>query len=225
MAKDMKDNLIKVVICDDHAIFREGIKTALRTCEDIVVIGEAENGMRLLQELKHVTPDIILLDINMPVMDGFATLPQLKKLYPEIKVIVLSWNNDMTWVTSMMNLGANSYLTKDDESANIIDAIKTCYTREFYMNELTEKGIKFGLGKTKPTTLPVTKFEAEKSLEEDEEEVEVPTKSVWKRIGKGILFAIIALSVLALIYFGITSLKDHMNFIEEFSLGNKTAEF
>lgn len=221
----MKDNLIKVVICDDHAIFREGIKTALRTCEDIVVIGEAENGMRLLQELKHVTPDIILLDINMPVMDGFATLPQLKKLYPEIKVIVLSWNNDMTWVTSMMNLGANSYLTKDDESANIIDAIKTCYTREFYMNELTEKGIKFGLGKTKPTTLPVTKFEAEKSLEEDEEEVEVPTKSVWKRIGKGILFAIIALSVLALIYFGITSLKDHMNFIEEFSLGNKTAEF
>jgi DNA-binding NarL/FixJ family response regulator len=225
MAKDMKDNLIKVVICDDHAIFREGIKTALRTCEDIVVIGEAENGMRLLQELKHVTPDIILLDINMPVMDGFATLPQLKKLYPEIKVIVLSWNNDMTWVTSMMNLGANSYLTKDDESANIIDAIKTCYTREFYMNELTEKGIKFGLGKTKPTTLPVTKFEAEKSLEEDEEEVEVPTKSVWKRIGKGILFAVIALSVLALIYFGITSLKDHMNFIEEFSLGNKTAEF
>lgn len=221
----MKDNLIKVVICDDHAIFREGIKTALRTCEDIVVIGEAENGMRLLQELKHVTPDIILLDINMPVMDGFATLPQLKKLYPEIKVIVLSWNNDMTWVTSMMNLGANSYLTKDDESANIIDAIKTCYTREFYMNELTEKGIKFGLGKTKPTTLPVTKFEAEKSLEEDEEEVEVPTKSVWKRIGKGILFAVIALSVLALIYFGITSLKDHMNFIEEFSLGNKTAEF
>jgi DNA-binding NarL/FixJ family response regulator len=225
MAKDMKDNLIKVVICDDHAIFREGIKTALRTCEDIVVIGEAENGMRLLQELKHVTPDIILLDINMPVMDGFATLPQLKKLYPEIKVIVLSWNNDMTWVTSMMNLGANSYLTKDDESANIIDAIKTCYTREFYMNELTEKGIKFGLGKTKPTSLPVTKFEAEKSLEEEEEEVDVPTKSVWKRIGKGILFAVIALSVLALIYFGITSLKDHMNFIEEFSLGNKTAEF
>ncbi len=221
----MKDNLIKVVICDDHAIFREGIKTALRTCEDIVVIGEAENGMRLLQELKHVTPDIILLDINMPVMDGFATLPQLKKLYPEIKVIVLSWNNDMTWVTSMMNLGANSYLTKDDESANIIDAIKTCYTREFYMNELTEKGIKFGLGKTKPTSLPVTKFEAEKSLEEEEEEVDVPTKSVWKRIGKGILFAVIALSVLALIYFGITSLKDHMNFIEEFSLGNKTAEF
>lgn len=221
----MKDNLIKVVICDDHAIFREGIKTALRTCEDIVVIGEAENGMRLLQELKHVTPDIILLDINMPVMDGFATLPQLKKLYPEIKVIVLSWNNDMTWVTSMMNLGANSYLTKDDESANIIDAIKTCYTREFYMNELTEKGIKFGLGKTKPTTLPVTKFEAEKSLEEDEEEVEVPTKSVWKRIGKGILFAVIALSVLSLIYFGMTALKDHMNFIEDFSLGNRTAEF
>lgn len=218
----MKKELIKVVICDDHAIFREGIKAALRTSEDIIVIGEAENGMRLLQELKHVTPDIILLDINMPVMDGFATLPQIKKLYPEIKVIVLSWNNDMTWVTSMMNLGANSYLTKDDESENIIEAIKTCYSKEFYMNELTEKGIKFGLTRSKPATIPVTKFEQE----EIEQEVEVSVgKPVWKRVVKGIIFAAIALSVLAAIYFGWDAIKNNMSFLQDFSIVNKTSEF
>ena len=218
----MKKELIKVVICDDHAIFREGIKAALRTSEDIIVIGEAENGMRLLQELKHVTPDIILLDINMPVMDGFATLPQIKKLYPEIKVIVLSWNNDMTWVTSMMNLGANSYLTKDDESENIIEAIKTCYSKEFYMNELTEKGIKFGLTRSKPATIPVTKFEQE----EIEQEVEVSVgKPVWKRVVKGIFFAAIALSVLAAIYFGWDAIKNNMSFLQDFSIVNKTSEF
>lgn len=219
----MKKNLIKVVICDDHAIFREGIKAALRTSEDIIVIGEAENGMRLLQELKHVTPDIILLDINMPVMDGFATLPQLKKLYPDIKVIVLSWNNDMTWVTSMMNLGANSYLTKDDESENIIEAIKTCYTKEFYMNELTEKGIKFGLTRSKPSSLPVTKFEQEVDPEVTEEEVD--NKPVWKRVVKGFVFAIIALSVLAALYFGWSAIKDNLGFLQDLTFNSKTSEF
>ncbi len=168
------DNLIKVVICDDHAIFREGIKSALRTCEEIVVIDEAENGMRLLQILKHVSPDIILLDINMPVMDGFATLPHLKKLYPHIKVIVLSWNNDMSWVASMMNLGANSYLTKDDESSNIIEAIKTCHKREFYLNELTEKGIKKNLEKTPTLDIPVTKYEQNKKETELNSEQVIP---------------------------------------------------
>lgn len=222
------DNMIKVVICDDHAIFREGIKSALRTCEDIVVIDEAENGMRLLQVLKHVTPDIILLDINMPVMDGFATLPHLKKLYPQIKVIVLSWNNDMSWVASMMNLGANSYLTKDDESSNIIEAIKTCHRREFYLNELTEKGIKKNLEKTPTLEIPITKYEQTKreadvnsELEESDESKNIST---WKSLGKGLLWALLVLLMLAGAYFVWASLKDNMNLFENFIPINKNSE-
>ena len=224
------DNLIKVVICDDHSIFREGIKSALRTCEEIVVIDEADNGMRLLQILKHVTPDIILLDINMPVMDGFATLPHLKKLYPHIKVIVLSWNNDMSWVASMMNLGANSYLTKDDESSNIIEAIKTCHKREFYLNELTERGIKKNLEKTPTLDIPITKFEQNKKEIEANSELGEDTNSknisIWKSLGKGLLWASIILLVLAGAYFVWLSLKDNMNFFDSFSLPtNKNSEF
>ena len=209
------DNLIKVLICDDHGIFREGIKSALSTSEDIIVIGEAENGMRLLQILKHVTPDIILLDINMPVMDGFATLPHLKKLYPNIKVIVLSWNDDMSWVEAMMNLGANSYLTKDDDSKNIIEAIKTCHTREFYLNELTEKAIKRNLGKVPALDIPVTKFEQnKKEVEANEDLEETKPPSVWKALGKGLLYASIALLILAGLYLAWSSLKDNLNFFE-----------
>jgi DNA-binding NarL/FixJ family response regulator len=207
----MKKDLIKVVICDDHSLFREGIKAALKSNDEIVIIGEADNGMRLLQELKHVKPDIILLDINMPVMDGFAVLPKIKKLYPEIKVIVLSWNNDMTWVSSMMNLGANAYLTKDDESQNIVDAIKTCYTREFYMNEITEKGIKNTLQKAKIEDIPVTKFE-QVNKEKQEKKVESLTNSpVWKSVARGFLFALIGLIVLAGLYYVWLMMKTNLD--------------
>lgn len=212
------DNVIKVVICDDHSLFREGIKAALRNTEDIVVIGEAENGMKLLQELKHVTPDVILLDINMPVMDGFATLPQLKRLYPEIKVIVLSWNNDMTWVTSMMNLGANSYLTKDDDSENIIEAIKTCHKREFYLNELTEKGIKKNLEKTPQLETPVTKFEKESQESEKKNPMDVNKKidSTWKSLMKGIMWACIALLIVGGLFYLWSIFKGNMEIINNF---------
>ena len=195
------DEFIKVVICDDHNIFRHGIRAALSQTPDIEIIGEAENGMRLLQLLKHTTPDIVLLDINMPVMDGFATLPNIKRLYPSIKVIVLSWNNDATWVTSMINLGASTYLTKDDDAENIIEAIRTCAVKEFYMNPLTEMGIRKNLSNTPPAQTPVTKFEqaAEETPAED-----APGQtgvSVWRSLGRAVLYAAIALVVIAGVYY------------------------
>jgi DNA-binding NarL/FixJ family response regulator len=71
---------IKVVIADDHVLFRAGVKTALSAHKDIKMIAEADNGMQLLTILKHINPDVILLDIQMPIMDGIATLPEIKKV-------------------------------------------------------------------------------------------------------------------------------------------------
>ena len=71
---------IKVAIADDHALFRTGVKTSLSAKSDIQMVAEAENGMQLLNLLKHVKPDVVLLDIQMPIMDGLATLPEIKKL-------------------------------------------------------------------------------------------------------------------------------------------------
>ena len=113
--------------------------------KDIELIAEADNGMQLLNLLKHMEPDVILLDIQMPIMDGIATLPEIRKLYPNVKVIILSMHNDHSMISKLMEIGANSYLTKNSDSENIYNAIKTCYEQEFFFNELTNKALLTGL--------------------------------------------------------------------------------
>src|SRR5438128_10275093 len=144
------DTVIKVAIADDHALFRSGVKTALSNRKDIQMIAEAENGMQLLNLLKHIKPDVVLLDIQMPIMDGLTTLPEIKKLYPDVKVIMLSMHNDHSMITRMMEIGANSYLTKESDSETIYQAIRTCYEQEFFFNELTNKALLNGLRTKKP---------------------------------------------------------------------------
>ena len=141
---------IKVAIADDHALFRAGVRTSLMGRKDVELIAEADNGMQLLNLLKHIEPDVILLDIQMPIMDGITTLPEIRKLYPHIKVIILSMHNDHSMISKLMEIGANSYLTKNSDSENIYQAIKTCYEQEFYFNELTNKALLSGL-RTKRT--------------------------------------------------------------------------
>lgn len=148
--KNPETNIIKVAIADDHALFRAGVKTALSSRKDIQMIAEAENGMQLLNLLKHIKPDVVLLDIQMPIMDGLTTLPEVKKLYPDLKVIMLSMHNDHSVITRMMEIGANSYLTKDSDSEMIYQAIRTCYEQEFYFNDLTNKALLNGLRMKRP---------------------------------------------------------------------------
>lgn len=136
---------IKVAIADDHVLFRAGVKSALSMHKDIKMIAEADNGMQLLTVLKHVQPDVILLDIQMPIMDGINTLPEIKKLYPEIKVIMLTMHNDHSMISKLMELGANSYLTKNSDSVIIYQAIKTVHEQEYYFNQLTNKALIDGL--------------------------------------------------------------------------------
>src|SRR5664279_3163066 len=119
--KTESGGVIKVIIADDHVLYRVGVKTALSPKKDIKVIAEADNGFHLLNVLKTVQPDVILLDIQMPVMDGIATLPEIKKLYPNIKIIMLTIMEDQSMVTKLIQLGANSYLTKISDSQIIYE--------------------------------------------------------------------------------------------------------
>lgn len=138
-------NAIKVIIADDHVLFRAGVKTALSSKKDIRLIGEADNGQQLIHLLKHLQPDVILLDIQMPIMDGITSLPEIKKLYPHIRIIMLTMHNDHSMISKLMELGANAYLTKNSDSEVIYDAIKTCYINEYYFNDLTNKALLDGL--------------------------------------------------------------------------------
>jgi DNA-binding NarL/FixJ family response regulator len=158
---------IKVLITDDHVLYRAGVKTALSTKKDVKIIAEADNGMHLLNMLKMIQPDVILLDIQMPVMDGIAALPEIKKNWPHIKVIMLTMMDDHSMITRLMELGANSYLSKTSDSEVIYEAIKTCFEQEYFFNALTNKALLTNL-KTKNNMTPIKIVQAEKNLSDKE---------------------------------------------------------
>ncbi len=158
---------IKVLITDDHVLYRAGVKTALSAKKDVKVIAEADNGMHLLNMLKMIQPDVILLDIQMPVMDGIGALPEIKKNWPHIKVIMLTMMDDHSMITKLMELGANSYLSKTSDSEIIYEAIKTCYEQEYYFNTLTNKALLSNL-KTKNNMTPQKMVQAEANLSDKE---------------------------------------------------------
>lgn len=143
---------IRVIIADDHVLYRAGVKTSLSIRKDVEVIAEADNGMHLLNLIKNLEVDVILLDIQMPIMDGIATLPEVKKIAPNAKVIMLTMVDDNSMITKLMELGANSYLTKTSDSEIIYEAIKTCHEQEYYFNALTNKALLTNLIHKNPTT-------------------------------------------------------------------------
>ena len=158
---------IKVLITDDHVLYRAGVKTALSTKKDVKIIAEADNGMHLLNMLKMIQPDVILLDIQMPVMDGIAALPEIKKNWPHIKVIMLTMMDDHSMITKLMELGANSYLSKTSDSEVIYEAIKTCFEQEYFFNALTNKALLTNL-KAKNNMTPQKILQAEANISDKE---------------------------------------------------------
>lgn len=128
---------ITVFIADDHTLYREGVKIALASHTHIKIIGEALNGAQLLTMLQEKRPDVILLDIEMPVMDGITTLKKIRTLYPSQKVIMLSMHEDRSMVTTLMEAGANAYLSKTDDTETICKAIKTCSEQEYFFTDRT----------------------------------------------------------------------------------------
>ena len=158
---------IKVIIADDHVLYRAGVKTALSSKKDIKIVAEADNGMHLLNMLKIIPVDVILLDIQMPVMDGIATLPEIKKLYPNVRIIMLTMMDDHSMITKLMEIGANSYLTKTSDSEIIYEAIKTCFEQEYYFNELTNKALLTNLKQRNDPT-PQRLMQQEVNLNEKE---------------------------------------------------------
>ncbi|HEY4323176.1 MAG TPA: response regulator transcription factor [Mucilaginibacter sp.] len=126
---------INLAIVDDHKIFRNGLKATLEECADFELVLEASNGKQLIGLLTEVTPDVILMDIKMPEMDGIQTTAAVKQLYPQIKVLALSMFNEDKYIIDMMKAGASGYLLKNAEPEEIIEAISTVYEKDYYFNE------------------------------------------------------------------------------------------
>ncbi|MDU5083543.1 response regulator transcription factor [uncultured Tissierella sp.] len=129
----MKDKIIKVIIADDHALIREGIKQILELENDIVVIGQASNGEEAFIMATELDPDIILLDINMPKLNGIETLRKFKDMGITSKVIILTIHEDKEYILKTLKLGANGYMLKDSNADSLIKGIRDVAKGEKYI--------------------------------------------------------------------------------------------
>ena len=131
--------VIKVAIADDHKIFRKGVILSLRSFTNIKFVQEAENGQELLDGIAAAEPDVVLMDLRMPLKDGIETTKVLSKQFPNIHVIVLSMYEDDRFVSHMMENGANGYLLKNAEPQEIRRAIMDVYEKGYYLNNFVNR--------------------------------------------------------------------------------------
>jgi len=128
------DKPIKIIIVEDHAIFREGLKQILAGINNVELIGEAENGEIFLELLKKVTPDVVLMDIKIPVMDGMEASEKALKLYPKLKIIILSMFGDEEYLYAMVLKGVNGFLLKNASRQNLERAITMVNSGQQYFS-------------------------------------------------------------------------------------------
>ena len=133
--------LIKIAIADDHKIFRDGIKMALSGRENLKMLWEAEDGKDMMHKIAIKKPDVLLMDIRMPEIDGINGIEMIRKEFENIKIIVLTMYDDQQMISKMMEMGANAYLTKTTDPDEIYKAILTCMNDDFYFNDLVNKAV------------------------------------------------------------------------------------
>jgi two-component system response regulator DegU len=125
---------VKVLLADDHQLFREGLKRILNMEPDLEVIGECGDGIQVLEFCNRQKPDVVLMDINMPIENGVVATERLREIFPEIKVIILSIHDDESYVFETLRKGATGYLLKDMEAESLTNAIRTVAEGHAYIH-------------------------------------------------------------------------------------------
>lgn len=125
--------MINVMLADDHVLIREGIKQLLEFDGSMKVIAEASDGIECLEKLKNVKPDILLLDINMPNMNGIDVLKELKEKNDPLKVLILTVHSEVEYLVKAVDIGANGYILKDSGSAELKQAINAVIDEGSYI--------------------------------------------------------------------------------------------
>jgi len=144
----MSEDTIHVAIAEDQRLFRECLVSLLNGFDRIQVGIEAANGKDLLEQLDSATPTphVVLLDLTMPEMNGLDTTRQLKKSFPDIKIIILSVHSEERHIVHMVGEGVNGYLVKNSELSEVINAVKAVHQKGFYFNESVMRAIHSGMG-------------------------------------------------------------------------------
>lgn len=132
---------IKIAIADDYKIFRDGIKVGLQKENSFEVVLEAENGRDLIDGLERVVPDVIIMDLKMPIMDGIEATIELRKKFANIKVLVVTMYEDDKFIIHLMQNGANGYLLKNANPEEISKAIYSVCESGYYFNDVVNKAL------------------------------------------------------------------------------------
>jgi two-component system, NarL family, response regulator NreC len=125
---------IKIVIADDHQIMREGLRSMLEKEPGIKVVGEAEEGRTTLRLARELAPDIIIMDVAMPDLNGIEATRQIVAEFPAIKIIALSMHDDRRFVLNMIKAGAKAYLLKDSAFKELVEAIRVVVSNKTYLS-------------------------------------------------------------------------------------------
>ena len=159
--------MIRVMITDDHLIVREGLRLILETAEDIEIVGEAVDGAECLQRVPELKPDVILMDLQMPRMDGITTIGNLRTDHPHIAIVILTTYTEDDLMIRGLQAGARGYLLKDSSRENLLDAIHAAARGE----TLLKPEILARVLAPQPKLIPVSTSQAGSALTERELEV------------------------------------------------------
>jgi DNA-binding NarL/FixJ family response regulator len=132
---------ITIAIADDYKIFREGLKLCFSGDNNLKVLFESDNGEELLEALKTQQPDVIIMDLNMPLLDGMEATKQVRKKYENIKILVVTMYDNDKFIIHLMENGAHGYLLKNAEPKEIIKAIYAVHENGYYFNDFVNKAL------------------------------------------------------------------------------------
>ena len=124
----------KIVLADDHVLIRQGLKKLIEENRHLEVVGEAGDGLELLDLLEHTVPDLIILDISMPHLRGIEVINEVKRLYPKVKILMITMHKSEQYFLCAMSAGADGYLLKEDSDSELINAIDVVIHGEIYIS-------------------------------------------------------------------------------------------
>ncbi|MEM7347128.1 MAG: response regulator transcription factor [Chloroflexota bacterium] len=132
---------IKVLLVEDHTIVRKGIRSLLDAETGIDVVGEAENGREAIEKAENLHPDIVLMDHTMPILSGLEATRQIKKLLPNVRILILTMHTNEEYILQFLQAGALGYLVKQTAPTELISAVQTVYRGDFYLNPATSQAV------------------------------------------------------------------------------------
>lgn len=125
---------MKILVVDDHALLRDGIRALLDLYDDTEIAGEASDGKEAIEKVKEVHPDVVIMDIGMPVMDGLEATRRIKKRNPQVKILILTQHSNREYVLSAIKAGANGYIPKRAIASELVSAIRNVYQGESFLH-------------------------------------------------------------------------------------------